>query len=84
MESLVLLVSIIVMTTIISGPAALILAKYRFNILAIVFSFIACLSGLNILLNVVTSFRMVGAVAIGLGIYSLVIVYENITSSQAD
>lgn len=77
MESLALLVCLIVITTVVSGPLAILLAKYRYNLLAIFIGIVACVSGWNILVNMVTSFRLVGLIEIGLGVYSIYIVYNN-------
>jgi hypothetical protein len=74
MASLVLLVVVMFLVVLASGPLALLLARLGFRILAVLFAIVAILSGANWLLVAPFPVSLAGLVGVVFGQYSIKIV----------
>jgi hypothetical protein len=68
MASLVLLVAIMFLVVLASGPLALLLASLGFKILAVLFAIVAILAGLNWILVAPLPISLAGALGVILGL----------------
>lgn len=75
MASLALLVAIIFLVTLLSGPIALFFSFYKFKILSIIFSILALISGINWTCVAPFPISLVGLLGIFCALYSIKILF---------
>lgn len=71
MESLALIVFFIVCAVLLCGPLALFFAMVRWHILAVVIGALSCWLGIYFFVTVYTSFKYLGLVSTGLGLWAM-------------
>jgi len=81
MESLALLVFFLVCAVFLCGPVAAIAAANKFNVLAVIIGALACWLGIYFFVTVYTSFKYLGLVSAGLGLWAMYKTARNILVS---
>jgi hypothetical protein len=78
-ESLAFMVFLIVCAIYLCGPAAVILAYYRWNIAAVLIGAAACWLGIFWLITVYTWFKYLGLASVACGLYAMYRAARNLT-----
>ena len=81
MESLAFMVFLIVCAVYLCGPIAAICAVNRWHVLAVLLGAFACWLGIYFFVTVYTSFKYVGLVSAGLGLWAMYKTARNIMVS---
>jgi len=81
MESLALLVFFIVCAVMLCGPFAVFFAVQRWNLLAVFVGALACWLGIYFFATVYTSFKYLGLVSAGLGLWAMYKTARNLVVS---
>jgi hypothetical protein len=81
MESLAFMVFLIVCAVLLCGPIAALCAINRWHVLAVVIGALSCWLGIYFFVTVYTSFKYLGLVSAGLGLWAMYKTARNIMVS---